>query len=88
MTKDVSTSFRDLLDFLSAAPKLSTEKGLATRLLKHSPTEVYKEVTVRRKTQLHKCYQNNYAMRACLALLTLATLVNAAQMKLILYVFH
>ncbi len=38
---------------MSAALKLSTEKVWQTRLLEHSQTESYKEVTVIRKTQLH-----------------------------------
>ncbi len=53
LTKEESTFFGESLDFLSAALKLRTEKGLTTRLSEYSPTEVSK-VTVRRKTHLHE----------------------------------
>jgi hypothetical protein len=39
LTKDVSTSFWEPLDFLSAALKLSTEKSLVTGLFGHSLPE-------------------------------------------------
>ncbi len=46
MTKEVSSLFREPLDFLSDALKFSTEKGLDTRLLvTQSARKATKEVT-------------------------------------------